>query len=211
MDSGERRSRDAARLKRKILAAAVRVLAEQGYGNVSMRKIAARIGYSPTTIYRFFRNKEDLLGTIAAETRAGLAARFDSVREEGGDPLDRLRSLVAAYVTFCIGRPHMYRLLSDLATFEIAPGAVVEVLAGRRFPVFESWLGAVRQCVGAGRLRDTDEIRIFLYLWDATHGYIEHRISRAVTPAVEDVPAYLDLVFRGIETGADASRGGRSR
>jgi len=66
MSTQDRRSRESARLRQDILDAAVRVLAEQGYGKVSMRKIAALIEYSPTTIYRFFRNKEELLSIIAA-------------------------------------------------------------------------------------------------------------------------------------------------
>jgi AcrR family transcriptional regulator len=43
MSIQERKSRENAQLRQRILTAALRVFAEQGYGKVSMRKIAALI------------------------------------------------------------------------------------------------------------------------------------------------------------------------
>ncbi len=204
MSQQDRRAKASARLKRRIQSAALRVLAEEGYANVSMRKIAARIDYSPTTIYRLFRNKEDLLRTIAAETYAELSARFEKATARGrGDPLATLRALVGEYVAFCVERPDMYRLYSRLATFELEDGVLYERVGSRRYVVFQSWLGAIRESIAAGALRATDETRVFLYLWDATHGHIDHRIAPASiprTPPADDSADYLALVFRGIET-----------
>ncbi len=111
MSIQDRKLRENALLRQKILTAALRVFAEQGYGKVSMRKIAALIDYSPTTIYRFFRNKEELLLTIAAETYGDLSATFEKIKAEGGDdPLGMLTSLLKEYIFFCVERPDMFRL-----------------------------------------------------------------------------------------------------
>jgi AcrR family transcriptional regulator len=211
----KRKEREGLRLRERILAAALRVFAEQGYEKVSMRRIAARIDYSPTTIYRFFRNKEDLLGAMAAGTMRGLAARFAAVQAEGGgDPLLALRSLVREYALFCLENPEMFRLFSVIADFEMEGGVMYERLGGNRYPVYTSWLTCIRQCAAAGRLAAGDEIRVLLFLWDAVNGYIIHRIRHPRVPrkpAAEDIEDCLDLIFGGIESRPNAVSARRSK
>lgn len=202
-----RKERESARLRQKILDAALQVFAEQGYRKVSMRKIAGRIDYSPTTIYRFFRNKEALLQAIAAGTYEELATQLAGVKaESGGGPLATLRTLVSGYIVFCVERPDMFRLFSDLGTFEMEEGVMYEHLGDNRYAVYQSWFASIRQSMACGRLRIADETRVFLYLWDAVNGYIDHRISYprvARKPLANDVPEFLELVFGGIETKRD--------
>jgi AcrR family transcriptional regulator len=72
----ERRQREKTTLRREILAAARELIAKEGYESVSMRKIAERIEYSPTTIYLYFRDKEELVREVCEET--GLLVRIIS-------------------------------------------------------------------------------------------------------------------------------------
>ena len=44
-----------------VLAKAKKLFLEEGYSNITMRRIAKEIGYTPGTIYLYFKNKEDLL------------------------------------------------------------------------------------------------------------------------------------------------------
>ncbi len=204
MSIKHRKERENAKLKEKILKATTRIFAEQGYGKVSMRKIAALIDYSPTTIYRFFRNKEELLLTIAAGTYKDLAARFEKILGEGeGNALDTLLSLVREYIVFCVERPDMFRIFSDLASFETEDGIIYERLEGSRHQVYQSWFRGIKQSIQAGALEVKDEMRVFLFLWDAVNGYIDHRVHQpqvARKPLAEDAEEFLSLVFRGIET-----------
>ena len=200
----DRKSRETARLRQKILKAALRIFAEQGYDKVSMRKIAAAIDYSPTTIYRFFQNKEDLLRTMAAETYGELSASFEKLKAgDIGDPLGLLKSLVREYIFFCVERPDMFKLFSDLASFEVEKGIMYERLGDTRHVVYQSWFKCIRQAIESGRFEIKDVMRIFLYLWDAVNGYIDHRIRHPRVPRkplAEDSAEYLNLLFRGVET-----------
>ncbi|OGD27493.1 MAG: hypothetical protein A2028_01375 [Candidatus Aminicenantes bacterium RBG_19FT_COMBO_59_29] len=199
-----RKERERAQLRQKILDAALRVFAEQGYRKVSMRKIAALIDYSPTTIYRFFRNKTELLQTIAAETYGNLSARFEKIKAEGDDnPLATLKSLIKGYIIFCVEKPDMFRLFSDFGSFEMENGIMYERLGGTRYQVYQSWFSLIKQSIESGCLELKDNTRIFLYLWDSVNGYISHRIEHPGIPRkplAEDVNLYLHAVFSGIET-----------
>lgn len=215
MSIEKRKEREAQRMRERILAAALRVFAEEGYEKVSMRKIAARIDYSPTTIYRFFRNKEELLGAMAVGTMRGLAARFAAVQAKGGrDPIATLEAMVREYSAFCLENPEMFRLFSAIADFEMEDGAMYERLGGNRYEVYQSWRACIRQCVVAGRLAVGDETRVFLYLWDAVNGYIDHRIRHPRVPrreAAADVAGFLELIFGGIERKAPADTTRRAK
>ena len=48
-------------MRTRILNAAMEIFATEGYKNVSMRRIAKRIEYSPGTLYRYFKDKDDIM------------------------------------------------------------------------------------------------------------------------------------------------------
>ena len=61
----------------------------EGYRNVSMRKIAERIEYSPAAIYSYFPSKDDIFFALAEEGFRLLAAvRRGGFDETVADPLE---------------------------------------------------------------------------------------------------------------------------
>ncbi len=205
----DRKRREQANLRQKILDAALRIFAEQGYDKVSMRKIAALIDYSPTTIYRFFRNKAQLLQTITADTYKDLSARFEKIKSGGGDdPLATLKALIKEYIVFCVEQPEMTKLFLGLASFEMEDGILYERVGGSRHRVYQSWSEFIKKSIESGRLEITDETKVFLFLWDAANGYMNQRISYPGVPRkplAQDLDEYLGLLFRGIESREDGS------
>src|SRR5512144_2037008 len=61
--------------RRRILDAAVRTFGRRGFHEARIAEIAAAAKVAEGTVYLYFRNKEDLLGTIFDETMDGLLAR----------------------------------------------------------------------------------------------------------------------------------------
>src|SRR5437660_12230763 len=63
----ERQERDRETVRRAILDAARDLFVSEGYANVSIRKIAERIEYSPAALYGYFPSKDDIFFAPAAE------------------------------------------------------------------------------------------------------------------------------------------------
>ena len=63
----DRQNRERDTVRRKILNAARTLFLSDGYANVSMRKIADQIEYSPGAIYSYFPSKEDIFFALAEE------------------------------------------------------------------------------------------------------------------------------------------------
>src|SRR5262245_50060419 len=63
----ERQERDRESVQRSILDAARDLFVHEGFANVSIRKIAERIEYSPAAIYGYFPSKDDIFFALAEE------------------------------------------------------------------------------------------------------------------------------------------------
>ena len=101
-------------LRTQIMDAARDLFIQEGYENVSMRKIADRIEYSPTAIYLHFKDKSQLLKSICTDTFTGLASALEniSVKLQTGkhDPVGLLKRGLHLYVEFGLAHPNHYQL-----------------------------------------------------------------------------------------------------
>src|SRR5262245_10596319 len=110
MGSKQRREREKESLRQDILDAARELFISEGYENVSMRRIAERIEYSPTTIYLYFKDKAELLYSLCEETFSQLAERMSAIASESNDPVEVLRKGCLAYIEFGLKNPNHYRV-----------------------------------------------------------------------------------------------------
>lgn len=63
----ERRNLEKAEMKRKIMKAAIEIIEQEGYEKLSIRKIATKIEYSPTTIYLYYKDKAEIITDMSDE------------------------------------------------------------------------------------------------------------------------------------------------
>lgn len=163
----ERRQREKQALREEILAAARDLFANEGYESVSMRKIADRIEYSPTTIYLYFKDKDEIIEQICDQTFALLRRKLEKVVQTPGAPLDRLKAGLKAYIEFGLKHPVHYRvaLMMPLANKDHRD---FEESEGQKS--FQFLVQSVAACVEAGIFRETDVAAISQVLWTAIHG-----------------------------------------
>lgn len=105
----ERRAAEKAAVRREIMDAAAELFGTEGYENVSMRKIARRIGYTPMAIYLYFKDKNDLLDCICEEAFAQLYRSLERIKAAGLTPLQGLQGAIRGFIDFAVRHPHHYR------------------------------------------------------------------------------------------------------
>ena len=105
----ERREREKSEVRDKILDAARELFIAEGYEGVSMRKVADRIEYTPTTIYGYFADKEDLFRQLCHEDFARLAEVFQSAAMPA-DVIERINQIGRLYIDFGLKYPNHYTL-----------------------------------------------------------------------------------------------------
>src|SRR5262245_29470536 len=101
----ERQQRERDQTRQAILIAARELFVTEGYRNVSMRKIAERIEYSPAAIYGYFPSKEDIFFALAEEGFRSLGSRLLTASQGTTDPFERLRRGLWAFYEFSKADP----------------------------------------------------------------------------------------------------------
>jgi AcrR family transcriptional regulator len=89
---------------------AMALFAEKGFGQVSMRELAAHVGLAAGSLYHHFPSKQDLLYDLIEELFDALHATLDQGRraQARGQPV--LACLIAAHWRLHAQRPLLYRL-----------------------------------------------------------------------------------------------------
>lgn len=110
MGNRERREREKEELKQKILNAARELFAEDGYQNVTMRKIADKIEYSLPTIYEYFNSKAEILLAIYQISGQMLLEVLQQSYNQDISPLEKMRAMGRAYIRFGLENRDFYEL-----------------------------------------------------------------------------------------------------
>ena len=79
-----------------MLSAALALFSEKGYHSVSMHEIAEKAEFAIGTLYKFFRNKEDLYKALILEQAGRFHDAVTKAIEEPDDEVERLRNYVKA-------------------------------------------------------------------------------------------------------------------
>ncbi|MCU1381951.1 MAG: transcriptional regulator, TetR family [Acidobacteria bacterium] len=110
----ERHERDREAVRRAILDAARELFVAEGFHNVSIRKIAERIEYSPAALYGYFPSKDDIFFALAEEGFHLLGdpqGVRDDPRFKDSPPLDRLRAAFWRLYEFSRDHPQYFALM----------------------------------------------------------------------------------------------------
>ncbi len=91
-----RREREKLRQRHEMLEAALELFSEKGFHNVSMHEIAQKAEFAVGTVYKFFKNKEDLYKSLLMAKAQEFHDRHMEVLNKPGDPLTLLKDSIVA-------------------------------------------------------------------------------------------------------------------
>ena len=204
----ERRQREREGVRERIMDAARELFAAEGFAAVSMRRVAAAVEYSPTAIYDYFADKDDLLRQICeADFAAFHAGQAKSVAAET-DPVARIRLMGRAYVRFAVKHPnHFRRMFLDPPAVPLSD----HDRACRGDPTVDGYAYfrlTVADASAAGRLRAEFAGNVELatqVLWAAVHGVASLAVAHAgpeswvkLRPAAKLADSTIDSILRGV-------------
>src|SRR5215204_2126685 len=196
--SRNRLQSDKENLRQEIMDAAREMFVAEGYANVSMRKIADKIGYSATTIYLYFKDKNDLLHQICEQTFAQLAENIKAIYRLSDSPLEKLRSGLREYIYFGLKHPSQYEIVF-ITPLPVETQGGFEESNGRL--AFDTMRTVIQECVSASLLKHNDVELISQTLWAGIHGVTSLLIQHSGFPFVERerlVDSVIDTLISGI-------------
>jgi len=117
--------------RERILEVAEDFLGERGYDGTRLHLIAQRVGIQKASLFHYFPSKEDLYRAVVDEGLGETAQTITRVLEMEGDPFDKVRALVEAYVDLVAAHPQRTKIFLRQSLGD-APDGTLPVAGSQR-------------------------------------------------------------------------------
>jgi AcrR family transcriptional regulator len=202
----ERKMKETEALRQRVLDVAEDIIINEGIRQITMRRIAARIEYAPTVLYRLFNNKNDLMDNLIARGYGGVRERYEAVlKRKNLGPLEALSRILQVYVTYALDHPNHYRMWFDTGELRREDRSLKMNHGRLEYVVFQTWLDCLEACMVDGLFPERDPLEVFQVLWTRIHGLISLRLQHPDFPWMpvdRHLEAVLDLDHEGTRTGS---------
>jgi len=210
----ERKERDKQEMRKLILETAMKLFLEEGFSNVSLRRIAEKIEYSPATIYLYFKDKDEILYALHNE---GFDELFKRQQETLSikDPWKRLKKHGEIYLKFALENPEYYNLMF------IMRSPIRKVTEGAQWSVglrsYDLLKSDIQACIDKKIFKNVDVDVATFAIWSAAHGIValilRHRcpmmddedMAKVAQSALDFINLHLGGEERKVREGAPAT------
>jgi AcrR family transcriptional regulator len=192
-----KRTRNAAQIqeeKARILNEALKLLETDGLGGLSMRKLASRCGFTATTIYNYFLNKDELYLTILVVGFSKLYHCLEKCVTKQTNPYDRLKASVCEYIRFGLEESGYYNIMFtyDLPKYTTYFGKREEAIAldERKWAlkIFHLFSDMVNEIAALNpKLKKYNMSNFITEIWCMLHGFISLYNSHVMQTIDEDI------------------------
>jgi len=110
MGIAERKGKQKLEIRKQILDASMKLFIEEGFDNVTIRKIADLIEYSPTTVYLYFKDKNEIFYSLH-EMGFQKFAMMNQPLTQIANPITRLHKMGETYIDFGLANPEFYDVM----------------------------------------------------------------------------------------------------
>jgi AcrR family transcriptional regulator len=163
-------------LRKHIMDAAKVLFKEEGYEATSIRKIASAIGYSPTTIYLYYKDKSEIIHALHTEGFNLLNSRF-SVLAQVEDPFERLKAMGRIYMQFAVENSDFYEvmfIMKEPIAYLVNYCENEEWAEGSQ--AFYALLNTVEACMEQGYFTNQPPKQTAMLIWAFMHGLCAMKI-----------------------------------
>ena len=202
----ERRAREKEALTEAILDAASELIAAEGLQNLSIRKLAEKIEYAPSTIYLYFEDKNAILAGICIRFFEDLSEQLQAVVAAAPDPVEALRTGMRCYVNYGLANRTRYQVtFMTQASPELPPDHPICVAIREVALRALSVLGQGIEAVKAVKTLAPEETRIQAFSgWLSLHGLVSGLITsqehqwKEWPPTEVLINQHIEHILRGL-------------
>lgn len=193
-------------VKENILQNALKIIIDEGYPQMTMRKIAGKSDMSATNLYNYFANKDEIYLSLVIRGFEQLRESFDDIcsQTEKAHPLERGRQLIRAYLKFGIENRHYYEIMFTRPTpkFNDYVGTPLEELAmvemGHSMKIAHTVAETVGRILHVEDLESRKIKHKVMQLWSLVHGMVSLYHSNIAEYVVDDQKALFESLENDI-------------
>lgn len=183
----------------QIMACAVQVLAELGFGGATLAEIARRAGVAKGVVSYYFAGKDDLLMQVLLDVYGRAGAAIAQRVEEQSEPAAKIRAYVEANMQFLAQHPADIRAVVEIAASARRPDGSLRFAPQGEDPV----LSDLERLLRAGQRTASSDQFDARSLAILIRGAIDTASGRVATDPAFDLSAYTRELVRVIELAID--------
>jgi len=179
----ERKEKQKQDIKKMILDASMKLFIEEGFDNVTMRRIADIIEYSPTTVYLYFKDKNEIffhLHEMGFQKMLEMNQHLPNIT----NPLMRLYKMGENYIDFGMQNQEFY----DIMFIQHAPMEALEQMEDCDWSLGHTALGALQnllnECMEKGLIQKAPVEAVAMAIWGMVHGLVSLAIRERMNKLV---------------------------
>lgn len=111
MSIKERKERERKEMQELILNAATEIFKEEGLENLSIRKIANKIEYSPAIIYHYFKDKDEIINHLMRRGYGKIVEGLSFIPQSIVEPEKVLKELTVKLIEMALEIPEEYKII----------------------------------------------------------------------------------------------------
>lgn len=177
----------------RLCDAAAALFSRRGGEGFTMRDVAGKLGVSPMTPYRYFKDKDAILAAVRARAFHRFAALLEEACARPGDAPSRARAAGEAYIRFALDDPTAYKLMFDLSQDDSKYPALAKAAERARLTLTRH----IRPLVGQGLLAGDPDLIGHVY-WTVLHGALMLKFAGKLDKGFR---AVIDEAFRALTAG----------
>jgi len=163
-------------LREEIISVSRQLLLKEGFGKISMRKVARRADVTATSIYLHFKNKDELLLALVEESILKLGSELKAALKPDSDPIEQLKDLANAYIRYALDNPQEYEII-----YMVRPEEMPKY-PKEKFQQIRKVYELIAEVISRGKekhLFDVEDELISAYtLWAQIHGVVSVVLNR---------------------------------
>ncbi|HQL42906.1 MAG: TetR/AcrR family transcriptional regulator [Spirochaetes bacterium] len=189
-------------VKQQILDAAVKIISNNGFSKLSMRRIAAQLGVSATTIYNYYTSKDELYFYIRIKGFERLFEYFEKAYDIPVSTREKFIGIIHGYVDFGLTYPDYYEIMflnRNVPKFLDCVGTPLEAVATKEKAVaLKPFIFTVEKLQHHLDIEPKLAYELAMQLWVELNGLVSLCISRLLREVNEKqqrfVDSYLDTI-----------------
>ena len=111
MGTKDRKEREREEHKELILNASEQIMISEGLDNLSIRKIAKKIEYSPAIIYHYFKDKDEIINSLMTKGYKRILSTLASINSSDKNPKEKLEEGFKNYIFASLNDPLEYKTI----------------------------------------------------------------------------------------------------
>lgn len=187
-----------------LCRAAEQLFLTKGDEGVTMRALAAEVGCSAMTPYRYFANKGAILDAVRLQAFERHGAFIERETSQVNESAERLLAYGRAYVAFARKEPQSYRMMFELHARHDGSDTLLENEASRNV-LLQAWrplVAVLEELVEQGHAYG-DPLELAHLAWITLHGLVTLELSQKLNlgrSLDELIEPALEYFLRGIGT-----------